>query len=93
MLVILLLLFGESTQAYQTGAPSTACSTLTPNHGAPPQSSTSPYSLDLSSFLLGSDGNYYYEPGNTYQCKKPFPLNNYIVLSMCNYDSYKLLQA
>ena len=66
--VLLLLLFGGSADAYSSGAPSTACSSLTPGHGGSPQSSSSPYTLDLSIFDF-NDSNYYYEPGQTYQCK------------------------
>ena len=69
--VLLLLLFGGSADAYSSGAPSTACSSLTPGHGGSPQPSSSPYTLDLSIFDLYDDGItiYYYEPGQTYQCK------------------------
>ena len=68
--VLLLLLYsGESARAYSTGAPADACTTLTPNHRKPPQPSPSPYTLDLLIFDLYSDGYYYYEPGETYQCK------------------------
>ena len=68
--VLLLLLFGESTQAYPDGAPSNSCVSLTPDHGVPPESSSSPYSLDLSGFDLYGEGYFYYEPGTTYQCKR-----------------------
>ena len=68
--VLLLLIFGVSTQAYPDGAPSNSCVSLTPDHGVPPQSSSLPYSLDLSVFYLYGDGYFYYEPGKTYQCEK-----------------------
>ena len=67
--VLLLWLFGGWAQAYPTGAPSEACTSLTPDHGGTPQSTSPLYTLDLSIFDLYNDGYYYYEPGETYQCK------------------------
>ena len=71
-ILLLLLMFGGSVNSYPSGAPSQACSSLTPNHGGSPQSSPLPYTLDLSGFDLYGDGNFYYEPGNIYQCKADF---------------------
>ena len=68
--IFLLLLFGGSAHALPSGAPSTACSSLIPSHGGSPQSSSSPYTIDMSIFNLYSDGNYYYQPGQEYQCKQ-----------------------
>ena len=66
--MLLVLVFAGLVCTYPSGAPSEACSSLTPGHGGSPQSSPSPYTLDLSIFDLYNDGNSYYEPGNTYQC-------------------------
>jgi hypothetical protein len=57
------------------GAPLEACETLTPNHGNNnPQTSMSPFTVDLSPFLVhdngsgsGSSYGYYYVPGYTYR--------------------------
>ena len=58
------------------GAPVQACSTLSPDptaHGAQTQTSTVPYSIDLSPFC--SNGTYSYYPGRSYTCKYfPFML-------------------
>lgn len=69
-IIVLGLIFGGSVHVYTfpTGAPSAACDSLTPGHGGTPQSSPSPYTFNLSVFDLYSDGNFYYEPGNIYQC-------------------------
>ena len=66
---LLLLLLGGSARAFSSGAPSNACITLTPDHGGFPQPPPSPYTVDLSVFNMYGDGNNYYLPGQTYQCK------------------------
>lgn len=61
----------EEVVALSAGAPSSACANLMPNptsHGAQPQSSAVPYSIDLSPFN-NSYGGYEYYPGQTYNCK------------------------
>ena len=86
--VLLLLLCGGSAHAYSSGAPSQACSTLTPGHGGLSQSSPSPYNLDLSIFNLYSDGNYYYIPGQTYQCKQCQEHTLWLFLRRVQLDAY-----
>ena len=67
---LLLLLLGGSARAFSSGAPSNACISLTPDHGGFPQPPPSPYTVDLSVFNMYGDGNNYYLPGQTYQCKQ-----------------------
>ncbi len=56
------------------GAPSAACETLTPDHGAASSQTTpNPYLLDLEEFRDPEDGTYYYIPGVTYTSKKHNP--------------------
>ncbi len=55
---------------FSSGAPGAACSSLSPDptrHGAPPNSNSVPYNIDVSAFDVG--GSLFYEPGNTYQSK------------------------
>ena len=54
--------------SFPTGPPASACSTLSPDHGATPQESSSPYQVDLSS-LQDAGGGLSYEPGETYLSK------------------------
>lgn len=63
-------------QSFSTGPPVEACGTLSPDplgHGAPPQSSASPWQVDLFSLDnggsgsgAGATGNYSYIPGRKY---------------------------
>ena len=67
---LFVLLFHEllsNATGYSTGAPDSACSDLTPQHGTLPQSSPSPFQLDLSGFQTAS--SFVYTPGVQYQCK------------------------
>ncbi len=55
---------------FSSGAPSQACSTLTPDpggHQAAPQAGVPPYEVDLSALDDGNSG-FEYEPGATYTC-------------------------
>ncbi len=57
-------------ECYPDGAPEESCKTLAPSsekHDARPQTTTSPYSLNISGFNDGE--GYHYELGKTYQCK------------------------
>ena len=66
VLAIVLVAFNE-VDCYSSGAPSQACDNLTPNagsHGAQPQSTSVPYSVDLAP-LTGTSG-VVYTPGRTY---------------------------
>ncbi len=57
-------------ECYPDGAPEESCKTLAQSsekHEARPQTTTSPYSLDISGFNDGE--GYHYELGKTYQCK------------------------
>ena len=61
-------------RAFSDGAPLGACSTLSPDpsrHGANPQSSPVPYTIDLAVFDDGN-GSLSYQPGMTYQ-REPSP--------------------
>ena len=66
------------------GAPAAACSTLSPDparHGAEPQTSTVPYSIDLARFCR--DGTYSYTPEQIYLgCK----LLNFQYLATSDYN-------
>lgn len=53
-----------AVEAYPDGAPVGACNNLTPQHGATPQTSEVPFSVDLSAFI----GNTYI-PGQMYTSK------------------------
>ena len=71
--LVLFMCIGPGTvQGLPSGAPSSACSSLTPNpdsHLAEPMDEDSlPYVLNISSLYLG-DGDYGYEPGEDYSCK------------------------
>lgn len=53
------------------GAPSTACNTLTPNpvsHGADPQTTAVPFSLNLTALANADETGYEYVPGMSYTC-------------------------
>ena len=64
---VVFLYYAREAYAFPGGAPSQACSTLTPSHSSfQPQISNNPYKIDLSVF---DDGNGTYQPGNSYQCK------------------------
>jgi hypothetical protein len=56
------------SEGFGIGAPSEACSTLSPSsvdHGADPQSTPPPYEIDLAR-LPSENGDYSYTPGETY---------------------------
>ena len=57
-----------SALSYRTGAPSVACSTLTPNHqGAVGQDeSTLPYRINTDVFQDANSGGLLYTPGSVY---------------------------
>ena len=58
----------DQSKCFPSGAPSTACSTLSPDplfHGAQPQTSAVPYEVDLSAFDDGT-GALSYVPGQTF---------------------------
>ena len=68
---IVLLLLGrlEHANGLPSGAPASACGTLTPNaffHGGP-QDTPVPYEVDISALSDGS-GGFEYVPGQQYQC-------------------------
>ena len=68
------------------GAPSGACDTLSPNpmpaaHGADPQTSTVPYSIDISAFM--ENGTFTYYPGQTYTCEYISDVVGAIIVHAC----------
>ena len=79
---------------YSTGAPSSACSDLTPQHETLPQSSPCPFELDLSSLQTAS--SFVYSPGLQYQraCYEkanlliPFAVDNIYVLHLLAFNLY-----
>ena len=80
--LVLMLLAAAPIQALSTGAPSQACSDLRPGppHGGVPQTTPSPYELDVDMFqdLSSNDGilvpaTYSYTPGRTYDRKWVHP--------------------
>lgn len=70
----LIVLASSPAQPFPTGAPSQACSDLRPQHGGTPQTSTSPYELDVEIFadipIPNEDLTYSYTPTTTYERKK-----------------------
>ena len=75
-------------RAFSRGAPSGACSSLSPSpgpqgHDANPQSSPVPYTIDLAVFDDGN-GSLSYQPGMTYQ-REPIALAQSCMLQItCN---------
>ena len=73
--LVLLLFIGvyvSTVSCFPTGAPSSACSSLSPNqtsHEAVAQNSSVPYEIDLSDFRDPNTGDLYYTPTTTYQSK------------------------
>ena len=76
-IVSVVALLQQQVSAFTGGAPAGACDSLTPNpaanggHGADPQTSNVPYSIDLSPFC--SNGTYSYYPGQSYTRKYQSP--------------------
>ncbi len=68
LLVLAAVLNCDYVEALPNGAPSAACQTLSPSHVAAPQSTPSPYQVDLSNLADGT-GSFSYVPGQLYQCK------------------------
>ena len=69
---VLAVLYAGGVESLPTGAPTGACTTLTPllnprGHADPPQTTTVPYWIDLSRF--NNSGKWEYTPGETYTCK------------------------
>ena len=74
------LLFIPLSSCNPTGAPSTACSTLTPNHGIQEQQdSTFPYVIDIEVFRDPSNDRLLYTAGVTYNSKRVLV----IIVSLC----------
>ena len=71
LFIVVSYCFLYAVESLPNGAPTQACDTLSPDpgpHGALPQTTPVPYSIDLSPFADGS-GGYSYQPGETYNCK------------------------
>ena len=67
------------------GAPTEACSTLSPNpgpgaHGAAAQDSTTPYEIDTGVFRDPNTGELLYEPDSSYQSELPTLVASYIII-------------
>ena len=77
-IVSVVALLQQEVSANSGGAPAGACDTLAPNpatnggHGADPQTSNVPYSIDLSPF--SSNDTYSYYPGQSYTRKYQSPV-------------------
>ena len=68
MFTLLLAFTITPVLSFPTGAPSSACSTFTPDHGVSAQANDAPYEIDISVFeTLNLD--YGYVPGLTYPSK------------------------
>ena len=79
---LLLAVLVHSGECFSSGAPSSACTTLSPDltlHGAPPAVSSVPYSIDLSAFDVGG-GVLEYIPGNSYSSKSTCVLHDGVIL-------------
>ena len=70
---VVLLLVVSPVLPLPSGAPSQACSDLRPQHGGVPQTTTSPFELDVDMFEDVSVPNtlatYSYQPSMTYNSK------------------------
>ena len=64
IVVLLLGVIVTAVVGFPSGAPSSACSTISPNHaGTTPQTSAVPYTVNISSLTNG------YVPGQSYTSK------------------------
>ena len=70
ILTVLLLASISSTLALPGGAPADSCVNLTPRHGPnTPRPPPSPYTIDLSAFVIPNMTGLYFMPGVTYTSK------------------------
>ena len=86
--VAVLLSIIYQVDCFSSGAPGAACSSLSPDptrHGAPPNTNSVPYNIDVSAFDVG--GSLFYEPGNTYQSKCAAAC----VIQYCYIDVYNVV--
>ena len=82
VIAFLLVTLIPSALSYSTGAPTAACSTLTPNHGSGEAISILPYRIDSDVFRDTDSGELLYTPGYTYNGKlldDSFDNNHYTV--------------
>ena len=78
-LLLLLSIAATPTYSFSSGAPQSACSSLTPDatrHGANPQVTDIPYLLNLSALFDQSLGRLAYTPNMTYNSK----INHIIII-------------
>ena len=71
-LSLLLIFIIPPSLSFPSGAPETACQTLTPDttsHGAQPQATNIPYVLNLSAFYDQATDLMVYTPGRVYNSK------------------------
>ena len=69
---VLTLLFAvciSTICCFPTGAPAAACSTLSPSHGAPAQTTSVPYEINMDIFRDPETGNLLYTPNSPYNSK------------------------
>ena len=84
----------SSALAFPGGAPVQACINLTPNHGAMPQPPPSPYTIDLSAFVIPNMTSLYFMPGVTYTSKTVYVYyNNSFALLIRNWYNVGELPA
>ena len=72
LLFITAAVYVSTVSGYILGAPVQACTTLSPDpgaHGAPPQTTTVPYEIDMSVFGDDNSGQLLYTPATAYQSK------------------------
>ena len=76
-LLIIALCVLSPVLGFPSGPPAAACETLSPDrvsHEAEPQSGPSPWQVDLSSFEIDGNGNYFYRPQRSYSGMYKFHL-------------------
>ena len=65
-------IYVSTVSGHSIGAPAQACSDLSPDpgfHGAPPQSTTVLYEIDMSVFGDDNSGQLFYTPATAYRSK------------------------
>ena len=76
-ILVVLLASVSSILALPDGAPAASCINLTPTHGATPQPPPSPYTIDLSAFVVPNMTGLYFTPGVTYTSETLYCNNSF----------------